>query len=734
MNELKCRKFLNQIFVQAYTNESFFHLLQKIGVSFSNWPSAPHFALAKRFYNIATTKSYQAALIEVEVETNDNSFAERITETEIKLYYNDYLNYLLALELQKNISQNPEKAKSLCSDFLKEKTSIAKYFNLQDEIHNFIVNFEDKIKNNSTQVVIKKFKELSRIIGGFNAGRVTIFTAHSGFGKCLAKGTKVLMYDGSLKAVEDLSVTDKLMGVDSTPRVVTSLGRGFSQLYKIMLNNGDEFTCNDDHILSLRNGKTKQIENYSIHEYLSLGYTKKCLLKAWKVGVEFQDQETNLDPYFMGLWLGDGTYVKPEITTPEPEIKKFITEYAEELGLVVRVYKGKGCEQLNITKGHQGGLNKKTIIQKEIENFKKDNQKTIAKNYLINSREKRLQLLAGLVDTDGYVNLNCIEIATKYDYLKEDILYLCRSLGFRVKSKIKTVNGSSYHIISISGDTDVIPTKVKRKKPTKRKHTKNSGSYGFKIEPVGCGEYYGFEISGDRLFILEDFTVTHNTNLGINLLIAAMEDSYNCLYVNMEMMSDDMVKRLLQASCGISSSDFNNGNYIKTVTQKMSNFDNASKNYFTDGSQLSLAQISQMVSEIKRKQDLNFVIVDYDQKILMGDYGIDQEWMYIKKAVEVLEEIAKREAVHVILFAQTNEDANGAPIASKRSIQPASAVMHFTRENGETIIKFNKNRFGPTNKKIKFIYDAAKSLIVEDGIIEPSPLPPPSNSPFKRPF
>ena len=183
-----------------------------------------------------------------------------------------------------------------------------------------------------------------------------------------------------------------------------------------------------------------------------------------------------------------------------------------------------------------------------------------------------------------------------------------------------------------------------------------------------------------------------------------MEDNYNCLYVNMEMMSDDMVKRILQASCGISSYDFKNGNYIKTVTQKMSNFNNASKNYFTDGSSLSLSQISQMVSEIKRSQDLHFVIVDYDQKIQMGDYGIDQEWMYIKKAVEVLEEIAKREAVHVILFAQTNEDADGAPIASKRSIQPVSAVMHFTRENGNTIIKFNKNRFGPTDKKIKFIY------------------------------
>ena len=119
------------------------------------------------------------------------------------------------------------------------------------------------------------------------------------------------------------------------------------------------------------------------------------------------------------------------------------------------------------------------------------------------------------------------------------------------------------------------------------------------------------------------------------------------------------------------------------------------------------------------------MVVPKEQMVLPpGDYVFD---------VEVLEEIAKREAVHVILFAQTNEDADGAPIASKRSIHPVSAVMHFTRENGNTIIKFNKNRFGPTDKKIKFIYDAAKSLIVEDGIIEPSPLPQ-GNSPFKRPF
>jgi hypothetical protein len=96
---------------------------------------------------------------------------------------------------------------------------------------------------------------------------------------------------------------------------------------------------------------------------------------------------------------------------------------------------------------------------------------------------------------------------------------LARSLGLAAYAKIKVGRIKSlnfernYWRINISGDCSVIPLKIKRKKATKRKQLKNVLRSGFKVEPLGQGDYYGFELDRDHLYLLGDFTVTHNTSL-----------------------------------------------------------------------------------------------------------------------------------------------------------------------------------------------------------------------------
>src|SRR5699024_4023876 len=159
----------------------------------------------------------------------------------------------------------------------------------------------------------------------------------------------------------------------------------------------------------------------------------------------------------------------------------------------------------------------KNLFRNSIKNFVKNDEKRIPENYLINSREKRLQLLAGLIDSDGHHIDNCYEIVTKYKGLSDDILYLARSLGFGTTHKEvekgikKTGFKSKYQKIVIYGHTDEIPCKVKRKQASPRRQKKNVLRTGFKVEYVGVDNYYGFEISGDHLYLLKDFTVTHNT-------------------------------------------------------------------------------------------------------------------------------------------------------------------------------------------------------------------------------
>ena len=86
-----------------------------------------------------------------------------------------------------------------------------------------------------------------------------IFTGGIGVAKCLGIDTPILMYDGSIKKVQDVKVNDLLMGPDSKPRRVESLARGREELFKVKQKSGDDYIVNRSHILSL-----KQITNNEI--------------------------------------------------------------------------------------------------------------------------------------------------------------------------------------------------------------------------------------------------------------------------------------------------------------------------------------------------------------------------------------------------------------------------------------------------------------------------------------
>ena len=116
-----------------------------------------------------------------------------------------------------------------------------------------------------------------------------ILLFHStGTGKCLEKGTKILMYDGHVKKVEDLVCGDLLMGDDSTPRRILSLARGRDALYKVTQENGDSYVGNSEHILCLkRKGDENNVIEIPIKNYFKLPQKEKDTLHGYKVAIDF---------------------------------------------------------------------------------------------------------------------------------------------------------------------------------------------------------------------------------------------------------------------------------------------------------------------------------------------------------------------------------------------------------------------------------------------------------------
>ena len=156
-------------------------------------------------------------------------------------------------------------------------------------------------------------------------------------------------------------------------------------------------------------------------------------------------------------------------------------------------------------------------------NFFKDNNllnnKHIPDTYKFNSRENRLKLLAGLIDSDGYLSNNVYEFTLKSEILVNNIIFLVRSLGFFTYKKevqktcTNSVNGpvtGNYLRFHICGEgLEEIPVLLERKRAHERRSKKDACVNGLKIVSVGKREFYGFKLDRIAHFLLGDFTVTH---------------------------------------------------------------------------------------------------------------------------------------------------------------------------------------------------------------------------------
>lgn len=367
---------------------------------------------------------------------------------------------------------------------------------------------------------------------------VTVF----GSTGCHTKGTEIISFDGKYQKVEDISINDKLLGPDSTERTVKSLIRGNGKIYTITPNKGEPFEVNEDHILNLRwrrheiirktNKEGKRIgtkgnfkidfKNITIKDYIFKSNSFKNKWKLYRVGVDFPIQNINIDPYILGIWLGDGNSRDSRITNQEIEIRNYFRDYCE-----INNY---GFSCIECPKNNTYFLNIKGLSHKDknlVTVLRSENlllNKHIPYSYLYNSKKNRLELLAGLLDSDGYFcqKKNEFSIIQKNKILAENIVFLARSLGFYVSitEKIAVLKREDkedykclvYRMCIYGDDLTIIPTKVKRKQASKAKTGPLSvTTTGFKIEYKGVEDYYGFELDKDNLYLLKDFIVTHNS-------------------------------------------------------------------------------------------------------------------------------------------------------------------------------------------------------------------------------
>lgn len=360
--------------------------------------------------------------------------------------------------------------------------------------------------------------------------KLLVISGPSGVGKCLGRGTPVMLHTGEIRPVENILAGDRLMGPDGRQRTVLSISSGHGPLYKISPIKGEPWVCNENHVLSLRNCTTHAVRDVSLVDYLhNRSKWFRATHKLFTTGVRSfggRVRRCPVDPYFLGLWFGDGTkevklihgqpgLASVSISKPDLEIKQECEKQAGVWGLTVNTYGGY-TYHLSAGKGQKNPL---------LEAFREllGPDLLVPSCILWGERQTRLEFLAGFLDADGELQHNCFTITQKRKTWADALWWLARSLGLcstrtTRQAKCQTGTGGTYYVVHISGDISQIPVRLKKRKPLPRKQVKEATHTGFSVEPIGEGDYYGFELDGDHRFLLGDFTVTHNSSVARELV------------------------------------------------------------------------------------------------------------------------------------------------------------------------------------------------------------------------
>jgi ATP-dependent Lon protease len=378
----------------------------------------------------------------------------------------------------------------------------------------------------------KAKRQIERIIGQWMSGELKGycfgFEGAPGIGKCFEKNTPIMLFDGKIKMVQDITLQDKLMGDDSYPRNVLALGNGYEKMYRIQQEHGEDYVVNESHILSLKVVNLEEtniniLGNYynnndvidiSIIDYLKLPKYLKSFLKGYKVPLNFRKEDVLLEPYAIGYWLGNKNNISFKIKIYEDKIMEYFKNYTK-------------CNNTNLNKTHKYTYHissiSKNIFNDALQHYNLIYYKHIPKEYKITCREDRLSLLAGLIDSFGYYKNNSFVITISKDnlLLGNDIMFVAQSLGMKTNLK---ENKTKYKIFISGYGIDEIPVLTYYKKPTTQNKIKNYLNSKIKVIPLEEDKYYGFQIDGNSRFLLGDFTVTHNTSLAKKGLAKCLTD------------------------------------------------------------------------------------------------------------------------------------------------------------------------------------------------------------------
>ena len=346
-------------------------------------------------------------------------------------------------------------------------------------------------------------------------GEKLLFLAHD---ECYAPDTLILMEDFTFRSIKNINVGDKVIVEGGKIKTVMKKVEGETDRYIVKQPYAKDYIVTKNHRLVFNryffHSKRHEEVIMTPEEYLSKSkFVKQHLTRVASKGIEMQDSYDGIPPYLLGLWLGDGRQNCLTILVnkeEEPEILQYLGRIAEIKNIPFKLAKST-CDKI-IEFRFEG-------INSELKKIGVYNNKHIPDAYMQSSIDSRLQLLAGIIETDGHCDKkkNSITIGMSRIELIEQIRILALSCGISCSNTqhSKSNFNTDVYRISISGDLSRIPLITNKKSFEDYKPVSTGRRNKVWVERLDYGKYVGIQVDADndeeRKLILSDFTISMNS-------------------------------------------------------------------------------------------------------------------------------------------------------------------------------------------------------------------------------
>lgn len=442
-------------------------------------------------------------------------------------------------------------------------------------------------------------------VNGVSRGELCLIVGSTSDGKAQPLDAKVLTPYG-WRLMEELAVGDEVVDPQGEPsQVVGIYPQGVLPVYRLTFSDGSSTEASGDHLWNVRVWRNVKVNRRQTAQRLQETWTTDQLrarlqdsgrdpalvLAPGLADIDFPEQLLPVDPYLLGLLIGDACLVgTPVFTNPEPELIAALPALLPAGVYAVDDGSGRKCPSLRLTSG--GTPKRRNPLTMALEQLglhgTRSWQKFVPEPYKYASAKTRLAVLQGLMDTDGGHERGRATFTSSSRQLRDDVLWLARSLGLRASvgtDKVPTytykgerrVGRTAYRcsvwelpelrVFRLARKRGPIPTRDAGRRIVSVEHTRDALSQCIKVS------------APSQLYVTDDFIPTHNTSLCVQTAWnATVRQGLNTVFLTTETVRDQVRRRIISRhSCeehfaipgGINSRDLKNGTLSDELKAKL---------------------------------------------------------------------------------------------------------------------------------------------------------------------